>query len=89
MSESPIKERYAGTARPTAKNVITDQDFVAACERSDAGEPEPMDVDTIRKLLELVWEHHARGVLADELLVCPVCSKEPWRSLLDKCLNKR
>ena len=89
MSESPIKERWPGTARPTASNVITERELIEACHRSDAGIPEPCDVETVKQLLELVWEHHAHGVLADNLLVCPVCSKEPWRSLLDKCWNRR
>ena len=88
MSESPIESSGPGTADVTLKksHVITERELLESCQRSDAGEDEPMDKNTIRQLLELVYEHHAHGVLADDLLICPVCSKEPWRGLLNKIL---
>ena len=59
--------------------IITERELVAACERTDESEPK-----AIRQLLELVYEHHAHGVLDEAHLICPICSKEPWRGLLEK-----
>lgn len=37
----------------------------------------------VADLRELVWEHHAHGIMNDKLIVCPICTQRKWSDVVD------